>query len=245
MLRHNNPELARALEGGLEQFVTFMKDKQRSKVEQEQERMRRIMANPFDAEAQKLIAEEIQRQNIESNMEAAMEYHPESFGQVTMLYINCKVNGHPVKAFIDSGAQATIMSKRCAEKCGIMRLIDNRWAGIAKGVGVQRITGRIHLCQLQIENDFLPSSFTILEEQEMDMLLGLDMLRRHQCCIDLRKNVLLIGTTGTETNFLGESEIPKHLRDFSDKGNEKLPLNEDSQINEAINRSLQETRKCL
>ena len=34
--------------------------------------------------------------------------------------------------------------------------------------------------QLQIGEDFLPTSFSILEEQPMDMLLGLDMLKRHQ-----------------------------------------------------------------
>lgn len=55
-----------------------------------------------------------------------------------------------------------------------------RWAGIAKGVGVQKIIGRIHMVQIQIENDFLTSSFSVLQEQPMDMLLGLDMLKRHQ-----------------------------------------------------------------
>lgn len=34
--------------------------------------------------------------------------------------------------------------------------------------------------QVQIEGDFLPCSFSILEDQPMDMLLGLDMLKRHQ-----------------------------------------------------------------
>lgn len=76
-------------------------------------------------------------------------------------------------------------------------------------MGTQKIKGRVHLCQVQIENDFFPTSFIILEGQDMEMLLGLDMLKRHQCCIDLKNNVLIIGTTGATTKFLSEREIPK------------------------------------
>ena len=39
-----------------------------------------------------------------------------------------------------------------------MRLVDWRWAGTAVGVGTQEFVGRVHLCQIQIEDIFLPSS---------------------------------------------------------------------------------------
>lgn len=46
----------------------------------------------------------------------------------------------------------------------------------------------------------------------MDMLLGLDMLKRHQCVLDLKRNLLVIGSTGTETPFLPENELPPCAR---------------------------------
>merc|ERR1712241_261857 len=212
LLKQNNPRLAEALESSPDEFAKILREQQKARLERENARLRLLTADPMDMEAQKLIAEEIAQKNIEQNMEMAMEASPESFGSVIMLYINCNVNGHPIKAFVDSGAQATIMSQKAAERCNIMRLVDPRWAGIAKGVGTQKILGRVHMAQIQIEKDYLTSSFSILEAQPMDMLLGLDMLKKHQCTIDLRKNCLMIGTTGTETKFLSENELPPCAR---------------------------------
>merc|ERR1719419_1035614 len=212
-LKQNNPPLAEAYaSGSLEEFAKVLKKQQEARKERDALRIRMMNADPFDLEAQRMIAQEIEQKNIDQNMELAMEASPESFGSVIMLYINCVVNGHKIKAFVDSGAQATIMSQKAAERCNIMRLVDRRWAGLAKGVGTQKIIGRVHMAQIQIEKDYLTSSFSILEDQPMDMLLGLDMLKKHQCTLDLRKNCLTIGTTGTETKFLSENELPPCAR---------------------------------
>ena len=181
LLQQRNPTLYEAVRNQDPRvFREVYQEHVRRVREIERDRIRMINADPFDPDAQARIAQEIQQKNIEENMTAAIEYTPESFSRVVMLYVSIKVNGVPVKALVDSGARATIMSERCAERCNVMRLVDRRFAGVAFGVGRQTIIGKVHLGQIQLGNDFLTSSFQVLKDQAEDMLLGLDMLKRHQ-----------------------------------------------------------------
>jgi len=71
-----------------------------------------------------------------------------------MLYVNLEVNGVAVKAFVDSGAQMTIMTQEFAERCYLTRLIDKRFEGVARGVGTSKIIGQIHQVWLIIVQGF-------------------------------------------------------------------------------------------
>ena len=54
--------------------------------------MELLSADPFDPEVQTRIAERIRQAQVEENYQNAYEYMPESFSQVTMLYVDMEVS---------------------------------------------------------------------------------------------------------------------------------------------------------
>jgi DNA damage-inducible protein 1 len=98
-----------------------------------------------------------------------------------------------------------------------MRLLDTRFAGMAVGVGQSKILGRIHSAQFEIAGAFFPASITVLEDNKMELLFGLDMLKRNQCCIDLNNNKLTLNAGEVEIPFLGEGDIEKQMTPSLDR----------------------------
>ncbi|CDJ51411.1 DNA-damage inducible protein, putative [Eimeria brunetti] len=193
-------------------LMEFLEKEYEAQKRAERERFRRMQAiqrDPLSQEAQQFMLEELQQRRINENYSMAREHLPEGFGSVCMLYIDVAINGVPCKAFVDSGAQQSILSLAFAEKCSLASLIDKRFAGLALGVGKAPIIGRVHLAPLKLGTRFCPCSFIVLEDTKMQMLLGLDMLKRYQMVIDLKKNALIV--EGEEIPFLSEAQIDKGL----------------------------------
>eukprot|EP00916_Digyalum_oweni_P001847 GHVL01003535.1.p1 GENE.GHVL01003535.1~~GHVL01003535.1.p1 ORF type:complete len:395 (+),score=83.26 GHVL01003535.1:20-1204(+) len=208
-VKNSNSELYEAITSGnakrVQDIVLKNLEEKKKKYDETQRMIRLVEREPMNPEAQRWMIEQQNQQNIDENLSLAQEHFPEAFAQVVMLYIPCEVNQKKMNAFVDSGAQTTIMSLKCAENCGLMRLIDKRFHGTALGVGSAKIVGRIHMVQMKIGSIFLPISLTVLDDNKMSLLFGLDLLRRHQCIIDLENNCLRVA--GQNVSFLPESEI--------------------------------------
>ena len=138
-------------------------------------------SDPWNVDKQREIERRIHEQRHNQTLEYAQEYLPESFIATSMLYIEMEVNKVKFQAFVDSGAQSTIISQAFAEKMGLMKDIDSRFQGTAVGVGTSKIIGRIHTANLKIgDKHWIQCSLQVLDNIDIDFLFGLDMLKKHR-----------------------------------------------------------------
>lgn len=84
-------------------------------------------------------------------------------------------------------------------------------------MGTGKIKGRVHIAEMTVKGfgHIFPCTITIMDSEQglgdknMEFLLGLDMLKRHKCDVDLGRNVLQfsVGHEKLETPFLHEHEL--------------------------------------
>ena len=213
-LFESDPVLAETIVSGndakLEEIVKQKLNEAETIARKEQiEYLNLMKADQNDPNVQKKIAEIIRKKNINENLKYAEEFLPETLFPVHMLYIHIEINKKKVIALVDTGAQSTIMCKKLAEECDLMNLCDERYQGIATGVGTSKILGVIHAAQLKLNGKFLMCKITVIENNSIGCIFGLDNMRSHGCTIDLKKGVLVFPTAGIEAKFLSDGEIKK------------------------------------
>ena len=114
----------------------------------------------------------------------------EGYTDFAPLQVMCEINGFVVPAIIDTGAQISIMSFSCAQRCRINSNIDTRYSGKAIGVGSSDIIGRIKSLPMRVGPVSFDGTISILRDSRVDFLIGLDFLKRFNCEISFSENML-------------------------------------------------------
>lgn len=112
------------------------------------------------------------------------------------LQIPCEINGYIIPAIVDTGAQITVMSESCAQRCRVANLIDGRYCGQAVGMGSSDILGRISELPMRVGPISYRNRVSILRESRVDLILGLDFLRRFKSEINLDDGILKMKVRG-------------------------------------------------
>ncbi|GIQ88813.1 hypothetical protein KIPB_011148, partial [Kipferlia bialata] len=129
-----------------------------------------------------------------------------------LLYCDCKIEGHPMQAFVDTGAQSSVINISVARKAGVAHLIDTRFQGTLAGVGTSKVLGRL-VVTLEMGGMWLPCMFIVSDAPILEILIGIDMVRRHRMIIDLSGQPgCLRMSNGTTVPFLQGSQIKRHVR---------------------------------
>jgi DNA damage-inducible protein 1 len=66
----------------------------------------------------------------------------------------------------------TVMTATVAQRCGLMHLLDVRFAGTASGVGSAPILGRVHMAPLRAGGHFFPVSITVMDQPGGEWVVG-------------------------------------------------------------------------
>jgi hypothetical protein len=92
--------------------------------------------------------------------------------------IHCEVDGTPVVAMIDTGAELSVLSSRWTDRSHLTPRIDTSFAGKAIGVGSGQILGRLTDLPVRIGPIQFKTPVAVLKNSRVDMIIGLDLLRR-------------------------------------------------------------------
>jgi predicted aspartyl protease len=98
------------------------------------------------------------------------------------LFFPVQLDGRKISAFIDTGAQSTVLSTSAALAMGLTPVLLARdRAAILRGAGPEQLTGRVHrFARLEIGGEAIRNSEIIVADlnlSDADLVLGIDIVR--------------------------------------------------------------------
>mmetsp|Transcript_34902 Transcript_34902/g.100267 ORF Transcript_34902/g.100267 Transcript_34902/m.100267 type:complete len:249 (-) Transcript_34902:153-899(-) len=121
-----------------------------------------------------------------------------------MIHIASEIAGRGVDLMVDTGAQLSIMTLPMVQRLGISSHIDHSEMGVASGVGVALILGRLRGVPVRMGQVEIAMDFGVLHIKESFAMLGMDQMQRFRCVLDLDKRVIRFGgdLRGAQVSFM-------------------------------------------
>uniref|UniRef100_A0A7S4QWE5 Aspartic peptidase DDI1-type domain-containing protein n=1 Tax=Alexandrium monilatum TaxID=311494 RepID=A0A7S4QWE5_9DINO len=121
-----------------------------------------------------------------------------------MIHIASEIAGRGVDLMVDTGAQLSIMTLPMVQRLGITSHIDHTEMGLASGVGVALILGRLRGVRVRMGQVEMAMDFGVLHIKDSFAMLGMDQMQRYRCVLDLDKRVICFGgdLRGVEVPFM-------------------------------------------
>ena len=147
---------------------------------------------------------EMDKDIVQMDIERAYEEVPQFFTPINMTYIHCQIGEELISAFVDTGAQVTVMNLETAIKCGLSHRIDTRNKIMVKGVGTQESVGTIYGVDMIIGKYSFMCNFVVMRNAP-NVMVGLNMMRTHGIILDYSKKILKV--SDQDIPFLTDKEI--------------------------------------
>lgn len=130
---------------------------------------------------------------LNDNYVKAHQEIPTSLIPSEMIFLNAKIAGHKIRFLVDTGAQVSLLPLDIVKACNLDDILDQRFSGELKGVGRDRVMGKIHYLEIELECGIVPCSFTVCENNNIEPILGIDMMQQIGLVLDFKTRTIKIG----------------------------------------------------
>ena len=130
---------------------------------------------------------------LNDNYMKAYQEIPTSLIPSEMIFLNAKIGENDIRFLVDTGAQVSLLPLDIVKACNLEDILDQRIAGQLKGVGSDRVMGKIHYLEVQLPCGIIPCSFTVCENNNIDPILGIDMMQQMGLLLDFKTRTIKIG----------------------------------------------------
>ena len=129
---------------------------------------------------------------ITENYIKAYKEIPSSLIPASMIFLNAKISGQEIRFLVDTGAQVSLLPLDIVKACNLENILDQRIAGELKGVGRDRVMGKIHYLEVELSCGIIPCSFTVCENSNIEPILGIDMMQQMGLVLDFKNRTINI-----------------------------------------------------